>query len=41
MMYQVLGQTFGPEDKFRWVLVPIWMTAVAANEALINENESK
>lgn len=37
-MYQVLGQTFGPEDKFRWVVVPLWTTAVAANENTFEEN---
>lgn len=31
-MYTVLGQTFGPENKFRLVAVPLWVTAVAANE---------
>jgi hypothetical protein len=34
-VYTILGQSFGPEafrGVSRWVVVPLWCTAVAAND---------
>lgn len=35
--FKVLGQTVGPENKFRLVVVPVWTTAVAANDETFKE----
>jgi len=35
--FKVLGESIGPESKFRLVVVPIWTTAVAANDATFKE----
>jgi hypothetical protein len=36
-MFKVLGQTFGPENKFRWVIVPVWTLAIEANDDKFKE----
>lgn len=37
-MYKVLAKTFGTEHTYRLVVVPIWTTAVAANDDLLTDN---
>ena len=38
--FSVLGQTYGPENRFYWVVVPLWKTAIPANDENFKENEN-